>query len=169
MSSKAQHCRRKPYYWKALVRSFDIQAPAAIKERHWNQLRTWDFCILEAQKERERERSFLKSSKDCPCVLSHFIHIWLFATLWTVAYQAALSMGILQARILEWVAVPSSGGSSRPRDQTLGRSSIRRQALYHWHHLGSPKKEKKVSVLTSYVCVLSNFSVWLFDPRDSSP
>ena len=26
--------------------------------------------------------------------------------------------GIRQARILEWVAVPSSRGSSRPRDQT---------------------------------------------------
>ena len=26
--------------------------------------------------------------------------------------------GILQARILEWVAMPSSRGSSRPRDQT---------------------------------------------------
>ena len=27
-------------------------------------------------------------------------------------------MGILQARILEWVAMPSSMGSSKPRDQT---------------------------------------------------
>ena len=26
--------------------------------------------------------------------------------------------GILQARILEWVVIPSSGGSSQPRDQT---------------------------------------------------
>ena len=26
--------------------------------------------------------------------------------------------GILQARILEWIAVPSSWGSSQPRDQT---------------------------------------------------
>ena len=26
--------------------------------------------------------------------------------------------GILQARILEWVAIPFSGGSSQPRDQT---------------------------------------------------
>ena len=26
--------------------------------------------------------------------------------------------GILQARILDWVAMPSSRGSSRPRDQT---------------------------------------------------
>jgi len=36
---------------------------------------------------------------------------------WTVACQAPLSMGILQARILEWVAMPSSWGSSQPRDR----------------------------------------------------
>ena len=33
-----------------------------------------------------------------------------------IAHQAPLSMGILQARILEWAAVPSSRGSSQPRD-----------------------------------------------------
>ena len=32
--------------------------------------------------------------------------------------KAPLSMGILQARILEWVAMPSSRGSSSPRDRT---------------------------------------------------
>ena len=32
------------------------------------------------------------------------------------ARQAPLSMGILQARTLEWVAMPSSRGSSQPRD-----------------------------------------------------
>ena len=37
----------------------------------------------------------------------------LFATPWTVACQAPLSMGILQAKILERVA---SRGSSQPRD-----------------------------------------------------
>ena len=31
-----------------------------------------------------------------------------------VALQALLSMGILQARILEWVAMPSSRGSPNP-------------------------------------------------------
>ena len=36
----------------------------------------------------------------------------------TAAHQAPLSMGILQARLLEWVATPSSGGSSQPRNQT---------------------------------------------------
>ena len=30
------------------------------------------------------------------------------------AHQAPLSMGILQAKILEWVAVPFSRGSSQP-------------------------------------------------------
>ena len=37
-------------------------------------------------------------------------------TPWTVALQAPLSMGILQAGIMEWVAMPSSRGSSQPRD-----------------------------------------------------
>ena len=45
-------------------------------------------------------------------------HVWLFATSLTTARQAPLSMGILQARILEWVAMPSFRGSSQPRDQT---------------------------------------------------
>ena len=33
-------------------------------------------------------------------------------TPWSIACQAPLSMGILQARILEWVAMSSSRGSS---------------------------------------------------------
>ena len=36
----------------------------------------------------------------------------------TVAHQAHLSCGIVQARILEWASMPSSRGSSRPRDRT---------------------------------------------------
>ena len=36
----------------------------------------------------------------------------------TVAYQAPLSMGILQARILEWVTIFFSRGSSWSRDRT---------------------------------------------------
>ena len=48
----------------------------------------------------------------CTCMLSPFGCVQLFATLWTVAYQAPQSMGILQARILEWVAMPSPRGSS---------------------------------------------------------
>ena len=41
--------------------------------------------------------------------------------------------GILQARIVEWVAMPSSKGSFQPRDQTLVPyvSCIGRWVLYH--------------------------------------
>ena len=45
-------------------------------------------------------------------------HVWLFVTPWTVACQAPLSKGILQARILEWVAMLFSRGSSQARDWT---------------------------------------------------
>ena len=45
-------------------------------------------------------------------------HVRLFATPWTVAHQASLSTGFFQARILQWVAIPFSRGSSRPRDWT---------------------------------------------------
>ena len=48
--------------------------------------------------------------------------------------QAPLSMGILQARILEWVAMPSSRGSSQPRDWTHVSYVFctGRWILYHW-------------------------------------
>ena len=53
----------------------------------------------------------------CVCVLSGSVMSDSVIP-WTVAGQAPLSMGILQARILEWVAMPSSRGSSQPRDGT---------------------------------------------------
>ena len=49
---------------------------------------------------------------------------------------------ILQARLLEWVAMLSSRGSSRPKDQTLvsHMSCFGRRVLYHRRHLGSPNR-----------------------------
>ena len=46
--------------------------------------------------------------------------------------------GIIPARILEWVAMPSSWGSSRPKGGTHISyvSCIDRRVLYHWHHWG---------------------------------
>ena len=53
----------------------------------------------------------------CCAVLSWSV---MSDSLWShgLSYQAPLPMGILQARILGWVAMPSSRGSSQPRDQT---------------------------------------------------
>ena len=66
--------------------------------------------------------------------------VQLFKTPWTLAHLAPLSVGILQARILEWVAMPSSRGSSQPRDRIFisSVSYIGRRVLYHYSHLGSP-------------------------------
>ena len=55
-----------------------------------------------------------EARKEYACVLSHFSYVQLFVTPWTIAGQAPLSM----ARILEWVAMSSSRGSSQLRDQT---------------------------------------------------
>ena len=44
----------------------------------------------------------------CAFITSCFLHVPLFVTLWTIAHQAPLSMGILQARVLEWAAMPST-------------------------------------------------------------
>ena len=61
--------------------------------------------------------------------------------------------GILQARILECVALASSRGSSQPRDQThisyvscIGRRVF---FFYHWCHLGSQLKLVIVYVFSS--------------------
>ena len=63
------------------------------------------------------------------CVLSR---VRLFATPLAVAHQASSVHGILQTRTLEWVAMPSSSGSSPPRDRTLIScvSCIGRRILY---------------------------------------
>ena len=47
-----------------------------------------------------------------------FSHAQLFVTSWTAAHQIPMSMEILQARILEWVAIPYSKGTSYPKDRT---------------------------------------------------
>ena len=67
-------------------------------------------------------------------------HVWLLVSPWTVAHQAPLSMGIHQAKILEWVAMPSSRGSFQLRDQTQVSCTASRfftvwatrEALFQW-------------------------------------
>ena len=70
--------------------------------------------------------------------------VQLFETLWTVACQVPLSMGIIQTRILEWVAMPSSRGSSQSRDQIhisciagrLFTNWATREAQEYWSYTG---------------------------------
>ena len=55
------------------------------------------------------------------------------ATPWTAAHQAPWSMGVLQARILECVVMPSTRGSSQPRGQTQ---------VFHTEPPGKPKNTR---------------------------
>ena len=77
----------------------------------------------------------VNSGKRCCCVLSCSVsHVRLFVT--PMDYNPPLSYvhGILQASILEWVAISCSRSSSWPRDQTRIScvSCVGRQVLYHW-------------------------------------
>ena len=70
----------------------------------------------------------------CVCVLSHFSHVQLFFSPMDCSPPSSSVHGILQARILDWDAMPSSRWSSKPRDQT-GVSCISYNAggfFTHW-------------------------------------
>ena len=93
------------------------------------------------------------------------------ATLWTVAHQALLSMGILQARILEWVDMPSSRGSFWPRNWThisyvscIGRLffTTRSHILIITLNVNTPNKPTKRHRLAVQMktCACMHFHLW---------
>ena len=83
------------------------------------------------------------------------------ATPWAVACQAPLSMGIHQARILEWVAMLSYRGSSQPRDQTQV-SCIAGGYFTGLSHQGSPMTV--FSSVQSLSCVQLFMTPWIAAP-----
>ena len=91
----------------------------------------------------------------CACVLSRFSRVRLFVTLWTCSPPGSSVHGILQAGILEWVAISFSKGSSQPRDRTH-ISCIGKGVLYHW-----TTWEAQVTLYRLY-CSCSQFSLWLY-------
>ena len=86
------------------LRSFVLQAdslPSESPEKPFRQM------VISAKRGSEFAIPVLGSvAQLCPALVSP----------WTVARQAPLSMGLLQVSILGWVAMPSSRGSSQPRD-----------------------------------------------------
>ena len=74
----------------------------------------------------------------CVFMLSHFSRVQLFSPR-NCSLPDSFVHWILQARILEWIAISFPRGSSQPRDQTqVSVSCIGGWVLYHQHHLGSP-------------------------------
>ena len=79
------------------------------------------------------ESLFLLEQSVVTLCVSVFSCVWLFATSQTIARQAPLSMGFSRPEYWSWVAMPSSRGSSQPRDRThVSRvSCIGRWILHH--------------------------------------
>ena len=90
-------------------------------------------------------RSFNLPFSLCACMLGHFGHVWLFVTLMNCGPPGSSVHGILQARILEWVAMTSSRGSSQPRDQ----SHI--SCLLHWQAGSLPLEWPGKPFLSAYL------------------
>ena len=114
------------YSWASLVAQMVKNLPTVHGvTKNWTLLSNFNFPFL----------------TELPWCQSQFFPAVLFPCAWspscvfmtprTVARQAPLSMALLQARVLEWVAVSFSRGSSWPRDPTC-ISCIGRQILYHW-------------------------------------
>ena len=57
------------------------------------------------------------------CVLSCFSHVRLFETPWTVACQAPLPIGFSKQEDWSRLPMPSSRGSSQPKDRTASLGS----------------------------------------------
>ena len=82
--------------------------------------------------------------------------VWLFGTPWTTV------RGILQARILEWVAFPFSRVSSWPRDRTQV-SPIAGRFFTNWpireaicHLINQGEKKKKAQGIHFYCSIAAN-------------
>ena len=92
--------------------------------------------------------------KYCSCCFSQLVVSDSFETPWTVAWQAPSVHGISQARILEWVSISFSRGSSWPRDKTCV------SCIGRWIFSTKPpgKPNPKCVCVCVCVCVCESFS-----------
>ena len=90
------------------------------------------------------------------CMLSLFSYVRLFVTLWTVAHQAPLSMGLIRQEY--WSGLPCPFQGIFPTH----KSNLPLLSLLHWQAgylpLASPgkpirkKKKKKKTIKKAYLC-----------------
>ena len=89
----------------------------------------WPAAVHEVTKSRTQLSDWTELTDDC-CLVALTLYLTLCDPT-DCSPPGSSAHGILQARILEWVAISSSGGSPWPRDQTRV-SCIGRWILYHW-------------------------------------
>ena len=80
----------------------------------------------------------------CACMLSRFSHVQFFATLWTIAYQAPLSVGFSRQEYWSGLPCPPPGDHPDPRIQS------HLFCLLHWQAgslpLGSPRNPSSMDL-----------------------
>ena len=110
-------------------------------------LSTWDLYSCLSMTLKNGRSSYLRRAPVTPTVGVHALllnHVWLCATLWTVARQAPLSMGFSRKEYWSGLPFPSPGDLPSPGTEPV--SCIGRQILHHWaiwgacdSHWPSPK------------------------------
>ena len=98
--------------WKYHMKVSDA---CCLEEKLWpTWVREWNHCIIHGvEKNRTRLSDFHRLSV-CACMLSHFRCVWLYATLWTVAGQAPLSMGFSMQGYWSGLPFPTPGDLPHP-------------------------------------------------------
>ena len=104
------------------------------------------------------------------CCAQSVSGVWLFVTPWTTALQAPLSTGF--SRQEYWLVMPSSIGSSWPRDQTEVSviSCIGSWIVYHWATWKASLNLCTCGIITN--TILMNWRNWGKQsnfPRSSNP
>ena len=85
----------------------------------------------------------------------------LFVTPWTATHQAPLFMEILQARILKWVAMPFSRGSSQHRDWTQV-SGFEGGFFTIWATRETQWMRCKFGIIQSIIFLILNSILWFY-------
>ena len=80
----------------------------------------WGAAVYGVAQSRTRLKRLSSSSSIarysmCACMLSCFCLVWIFATLWTVAHQAPLSIGFSRQEYWSGLPFPSPGDLPDPR------------------------------------------------------
>ena len=99
---------------------------------------------------------------NCACMLNRFSSVWLCADYST---QGSPVHGILQARTLEWVAMPSSRGSSQPKDwSSISCVSCVTNRFFTTELPGKPTYGKSVFSFSGNFILFSKVAVPTYTP-----
>ena len=130
------------------------------------------FCsLLESIGKSEAGRKHMPPWHACVCACCHFSLVWLLCDPIHGSPPGSSIHGILQATILQWVAMPSSRGSPWPRDGICHSyiSCIGRYILYHLPSSFSPVAQMCPTLCDSMNCSMPGLPVllrlkwkWLF-------